>query len=190
LRGVDDSRRANVSLARWAGRTLLGGLVLLGLLNGVYISRHWSSLSKVTLPRGAQAPDFSAPLLAGGNFRLSEARGRPLVLVFWASWCKPCRGELPGVERVARRLATEPGHRTRLVAVNTEGDRDAAAEGARELGLTLPIVLDDGSASGLYHVRSIPYTVLVGPDGKVAHVLRGVRTEDELWREIEALERL
>jgi thiol-disulfide isomerase/thioredoxin len=176
-------------MSRWAGRTLLAALALLAVLNGVYVVRNWSALSKVTTPRGSEAPDFSAPLLGGGQFRLSEARGRPLVLVFWASWCKPCRAELPGVERLGRRLATEPGHRTRLVAVNTEGDRDAAAAGARELGLTMPIVLDDGSASGVYHVRSIPYTVLVGSDGKVARVLRGVRSEDELWREITTLER-
>jgi thiol-disulfide isomerase/thioredoxin len=176
-------------VSRWAGRILVAGLVVLGLLNGLYIKHNWRSFSRVTIPRGAEAPDFSAPLLAGGRFRLAEAHGSPVVLVFWASWCKPCRGELPGVERLARRLASEPGHRTRLVAVNTEGDRDAAAEGARELGLTMPIVLDDGSASGLYHVRSIPYTVLVGPDGKVARTLRGVRSEDELWREITQLER-
>jgi thiol-disulfide isomerase/thioredoxin len=176
-------------VSRWAGRILLAGLALLATLNVFYVSHHWKTLSKVTIPRGAEAPDFTGPLLAGGQFRLSESHGQPLALVFWASWCKPCRAELPGVERLSRRLASEPGHRVRVVAVNTEGDRDAAAEGVRELGLTMPVVLDDGSASSLYHVRSIPYTVLVGADGKVAHALRGVRSEDELWRELTALEK-
>jgi hypothetical protein len=95
--------------------------------------------------------------------------------------------ELPSVERVAQRLAA-PGHRTRLIAVNTEGDRDAAARAADRLKLTMPIALDDGSASAAYQINAIPHTVLVGSDGKVAQLLRGPQSEDELWRAIQALE--
>jgi peroxiredoxin len=160
----------------------------LGVLNVVYIARNWSTVSQVTTPRGSEAPDFTAPLLSGGRFRLADERGHPVVLAFWASWCGYCMQELPGVERVAHRLA-DTGHRTRLVAVNTDVERDAAARAAAQLHLTLPIALDDGSATALYRVQTIPHTVLVGVDGKVSDVRRGPQSEAELWRAIEALER-
>jgi hypothetical protein len=95
--------------------------------------------------------------------------------------------ELPGVERVAQQLKRSP-HRARLYAVNTEGNRDGALEGKMRLGLTLPIALDDGSASQLYRVTTIPHTVILDDDGRIAAVLRGIQGEDELMRAIAAVE--
>jgi thiol-disulfide isomerase/thioredoxin len=173
-------------MSAWAGRALVAALLLLGGLNVVFVARNWTSLSHVTTPRGSSAPELTAPLVDGGRFRLADERGHPVVLVFWASWCGPCIAELPGVERVQQRLGQHP---TRLFAVNTEGDRERASAAAKRLGLTMPIVLDDGSASSAYQVATIPHTVVIDGAGKVAAVLRGMTTEDELWREIERTER-
>jgi cytochrome c biogenesis protein CcmG, thiol:disulfide interchange protein DsbE len=172
-------------MTKCAGRALLLGLVALLLLNIVYVVRGWAQITRVATPRGSAAPELTAPLLDGGRFRLADERGHPVVLVFWASWCAPCIAELPGVERVQRKLAQHP---TRLYAINTEGDREKASEAAKRLGLTMPIVLDDGSAASAYDVATIPHTVVIDGAGKVAAVLRGMSSEDELWREIVRLE--
>jgi thiol-disulfide isomerase/thioredoxin len=174
-------------VSRWAGRALLAGLALLAALNLVQVVRNWSVVSNVTTPRGSTAPALVLPQLGGGTFRLADERGHPVVLSFWASWCGPCRAELPGVVRVAEALRRPP-HTTRLVAVNTEGNPEAAAQAARELGLTMPVLLDDGSASQAYQVNMIPHTVLVDADGRVAQVIRGAASEAELMRAIERLE--
>lgn len=175
-------------MSRWAGRVMLAALALLAALNVVYVVRNWAPLARVSTPRGSDAPSVKAPLLGGGRFSLDDERGHPVVLAFWASWCAPCMAELPGVERVARVLG-QPPHTTRLIAVNTEGDRVAAGAAAARLGLTMPIALDDGSASSAYEVNSIPHTVIIDRAGKVAAVLHGAASEQELLRAIEEVER-
>jgi peroxiredoxin len=180
-------RLATGGASRWAGRGLVAALVLLGALNALQVARNWTSVAHVTTKPGTLAPDFSVPLLDGGTLHLAAERGHPVALVFWASWCAPCRGELPGVERIAERLK-QPGHTMRLYAVNTEGDRDAAAKAARELGLHMPVALDDGSVSIAYQVQTIPQAVLLDGDGKVARVLRGVHSEADLQSAIERVE--
>ena len=74
-------------------------------------------------------------------------------------------------------------------AVDTEGNRQTAQAAASRLGLTMPIVLDDGSASSAYQVTTIPHTVIVDGAGRVAAVLRGASSEDELMRAIERVEK-
>jgi thiol-disulfide isomerase/thioredoxin len=160
-------------------------LAIFFALQVVAIRRDWSDFSRVTTPRGTEAPDLTLPLLDGGTLHVAGERGHPLVLVFWASWCGPCMHELPGVERVQKRLG---GHRARIVAVNTEGNRDAALEVRDKLGLTMPIAIDDGSGSSLYRVSTIPHTVILDEGGRVAAVM-GIASEDQLMSAIEDVEK-
>jgi len=167
-----------VTAARWAGRALFAGLALLLALNVVWIVRSWAPLTTVTTPRGSTAPDARLALLDGGATRISDGRGRPQVIAFWATWCPPCREELPGLERVFQRYR----ERARFLAVSVEGE-DAAAlvrAYAREHRLTLPMALDSGEASAAYHVDNIPQLVIVDGDGKVAEIFRGLHDEREL----------
>ena len=95
---------------------------------------------------GFAAPDFTLDTLEGGTITLSELRGRPVMLNFWASWCLPCRTEMPAIERVHQRLS-EKG--LVIIGLNvTSQDTEAAARSfAQEFGLTFPIAFDrDGSA--------------------------------------------
>jgi thiol-disulfide isomerase/thioredoxin len=170
---------------RWVGRALLVALGLMFALRIVQLRR--TGVSAPT-PHGSVAPALAGPLLSGDRFQLADERGHPVALVFWAPWCGPCIGELPGVERVAEALQKAP-HTTRLIAVDTEGNPQTARATASRLGLTMPIVLDDGSASSAYQVTTIPHTVIVDGAGRVAAVLRGASSEDELMHAIERVER-
>ncbi|HEY2746765.1 MAG TPA: TlpA disulfide reductase family protein [Polyangia bacterium] len=172
--------------AKWVGRAILLALAVLFALR--VIAMRGTRVLEPATPRGSLAPDVAGPLLVGADrFRLSAERGHPVALVFWAPWCGPCRAELPGVERVAQALKSPP-HSARVIAVDTEGDRDSALEAAAKLGLTMPIVLDDGSASAAYHVTMIPQTVIIDRAGRVAALMRGGTTEDALMRALERVE--
>ena len=170
---------------KWVGRAILVALALLFALRLVQLKGK--GLLHVATPRGSLAPSVEEPLLGGGRFRLADERGHPVVLVFWAPWCGPCRQELPGVERVFKQLAAS-AHPARIIAVDTEGDRDNALEAQAKLGLTMPIVLDDGRASAAYQITMIPQTVIIDREGKVASLIRGEASEPELMRAIERVE--
>jgi cytochrome c biogenesis protein CcmG, thiol:disulfide interchange protein DsbE len=167
-----------MTAARWVGRALFGGLVLLLALNVVWIVRSWAPLTTVTTPRGAPAPDVSLALLDGGSTRVSDGRGRPQVLAFWATWCGPCRAELPGIDR----LFQQYGDRARFFAVSVDG-ADAGAlvrSFVRSTGLRTPVALDSGAASELYHVDTIPLVVVIDRQGRVSQVFHGVHDERDL----------
>jgi thiol-disulfide isomerase/thioredoxin len=177
-----------MSAARWAGRTLIGLLVLLGAINLWWVAHNWTPLRTVSTPAGSSAPDFALPLLDGGELHLSDARGRPLVLAFWATWCEPCRVELPQIDRLARSSPT-----ARFVAVNIDGvdPSDAKARVSirrfmHALGLTLPVALDAGQVAAQYHVEAIPHTVVIDASGKVHRVLSGLHDEAELAAAVES----
>jgi peroxiredoxin len=111
------------------------------------------------------APDFSLPLLDGGTVNLSQLRGKPTVINFWATWCPPCRRELPALQAAFDRYGDQIG----FVAVDVKESRDQVAPFVRELGLTFPIAFDvDGSISNVtYKVRGIPTTVFVDSNGVI-----------------------
>jgi peroxiredoxin len=176
--------------ARWAGRALLAALGLLLALDLVYVARNWTSLRSVTTPRGAAAPGFAVALLDGGTARLEDYRGQTVVLAFWATWCRPCRQELPAIDRLYRRLS-QAGAPVRFLAVDVEGGiNDTLLRGelrtfARALDLQLPIAIDAGGAASSYHVEVLPYTVILDGNGRVRRTLDGAHDEAELARAID-----
>jgi thiol-disulfide isomerase/thioredoxin len=171
----------------WAGWALIIAVALLCAWQLLWVGRHWAQVRSVTTPRGSTAPAVTIPLIDGGELRVEGTRGAPLVLAFWATWCAPCRAELPSIDRLHRRL----GPAARIVAVNIDGApvdealRYRVRAFARELDLTLPIALDGGAAASAYHVETIPHTVVIDGDGRVRAVLEGVHDEAELARAID-----
>lgn len=114
---------------------------------------------------GAAAPDFEAMDLEGRPVRLSDLRGRPVWLNFWASWCPPCRAEIPDVE-AAYRERRDQG----LVLLGISVGEDAATvrRYAETTGLSYTVVLDpDGSIAGRYRINGIPAHFFVDADGVV-----------------------
>ncbi|MBS1966578.1 MAG: TlpA family protein disulfide reductase [Chloroflexi bacterium SZAS-1] len=122
---------------------------------------------------GFPAPDFALETLDGATTSLAGQRGNVLIVNLWASWCGPCRAEMPTIQRLydARR---EEGL-TVLAVHGTFQDSEAGARAfAEELGLTFPIVLDrDGAVSRRYQLHALPSTFIVDRKGIIREVILG-----------------
>lgn len=112
------------------------------------------------------APDFSLPMLAGGTFRLSELKGKVVMLNFWATWCVPCRTEMPAIEELYQRYKDRGFE---VVGVNLDLLSISGVEAfVKEVGVTFPIVLDPTwSTARAYRVIGLPTTYLLDRAGNV-----------------------
>jgi cytochrome c biogenesis protein CcmG, thiol:disulfide interchange protein DsbE len=122
---------------------------------------------------GFSAPDFTLNLLDGRQVTLSELRGKVVMVNFWATWCPPCKAEMPAIESVYRAfkdLGLE------VLAVNTTNqDREAdVLTFVQDLELTFPIPLDrTGAVSAAYSLRGLPSTYFIDADGVIREVVVG-----------------
>jgi len=124
-----------------------------------------------------QAPDFTLKSLDGPNLRLEEYRGQVVLINFWASWCGPCRQEMPILDRLHQRYE-DTGFA--VLGVNVEGKVDPAQEIVDKTKVTFPVLIDEGqSVSELYELEAMPSTVVVDRDGVVRYVHRGYKPGDE-----------
>ncbi len=119
---------------------------------------------------GHPAPDFTVTDTSGKSFKLSALRGTPVVLNFWATWCPPCRAELPELQAGSERLAGQVA----FVGLN-QGETPAEVKTfAEQMGLTFPIPLDEKmDVSRAYSVRSLPTTFFIDRDGVIREMQIG-----------------
>jgi peroxiredoxin len=167
----------------WDNKTLWWGLMALLLAAGTI----WIGLSRVEaeavaaggpeLPReGFTAPDLTLQTLDGETVTLSELRGQAVLINFWASWCPPCRNEMPAIQQVYEEYRDEGFS---VLAVNSQEQETRVAAFAESLGLTFPILIDrDGAVFDAYQVAALPTTFFVDRAG----VIRGVTTGGFLSR--------
>ncbi len=117
-------------------------------------------------PAGSrQAPDFSLHDLSGKTVSLSQQRGKPVLVNFWATWCDACKEETPALQRLHSRLGG-----TGLVILGVSMDEDAPKSVppfARAYGLTFPLLISDRQAVADYQVRGLPTSYLIDADGRV-----------------------
>ena len=126
--------------------------------------------------KGRAAPVFSLPLFEGGNIELEKLRGKPVVLSFWASWCGPCRFELPELSRI-KPLYPD----VHFLAVNVDRDKKAAQRFLSRVKFSLPIAWDNQALTlGEYSVISMPTMVLIDEKGTVQYVKVGYSREKKL----------
>lgn len=129
---------------------------------------------------GSPAPDFELSALSGDTVRLSDYAGRPVILNFWATWCAPCRLEMPELQRAQDEFeATENG--PIVLAINEGDSAEQVGEFFDEVGLTMPALLDaEGDVGSTYGAFFLPTTIIIAPDGTVAAVHRGMISRDQL----------
>jgi peroxiredoxin len=133
------------------------------------------------------APDFALETVDGGQIRLSELKGKVVLVNFWATWCPPCVREMP---RLVRTYEQYKGQGFVLLGVNTtfQDDRAKVAAFVRDQGITFPVLLDtDAEVSRLYPSRLIPSSYLIDRDGKVVAVRVGEVDEAQLEEQVAAL---
>lgn len=125
----------------------------------------------------AQAPDFTLAQREGPNVRLSEQRGDIILLNFWASWCGPCRQELPAFEALFQQYA-DLG--VNVLAVNLDDEPRKADVLLSDINVSFPVLFDsEGEVSARYDVSAMPTTVIIDRDGNVRLVHKGYQSGDE-----------
>lgn len=117
-----------------------------------------------------QAPDFTLQSVSGSNVKLSELRGSIVLVNFWASWCGPCRTEMPALDTLARSYA-DLG--VVVLGVNVETESEGVNAYLSDIPVSFPVLLDQQNiASKAYSVEAMPTTVIIDKDGKVRSLHR------------------
>jgi len=159
---------------RWT--LLFIGALLLGAA-WIAWSRVDNSIAGSSAPPNPQmgftAPGFTLAALNGNPITLSDLRGKVVVLNLWASWCPPCRTEMPALNAIYQKFR-EKG--LVVLGVNTtfQDDETNARAAIRDWGLAFPIVFDrDGATSRQYRVQAMPTTFFIGRDGVIRDIVFG-----------------
>lgn len=141
----------------------------IALLFGVFAA---SSLAAGSL-EGQLAPDFALRSSTGENMRLSESRGDVVMINFWATWCGPCRQEMPLLDELYSRYQRVGFN---LLGVNIDDDSSRAMDMIEDLGVNFPVLFDARKeVSELYEVDAMPVTVIVDREGMVRYVHQGYK---------------
>jgi peroxiredoxin len=141
----------------------------IALVFGVFAA---SSLAASSM-EGQVAPDFVLKSSTGENLRLSEYRGDVVMINFWATWCGPCRQEMPLLDELYSRYQRVGFN---LLGVNIDDDSSRAMGMIEDLGVNFPVLFDDRKeVSKLYDVEAMPVTVIVDREGTVRYVHHGYK---------------
>jgi len=143
-----------------------------------------SSSEEIEAPRvGFRAPDFSLPLADGSaNVTLSELRGQPVLINFWATWCSPCRAEMPAIQKMYDEYQ---GRGFIVLGINSaSGDaREDILAFIQEYQLSFPILVDgNDQVFQQYQVRGLPTSIFVDADGKIQDIVVGGPMSEALLR--------
>jgi peroxiredoxin len=135
----------------------------------------------------ATAPDFTLRSADGRNVRLDELRGQVVLVNFWATWCGPCREEMPRLNVLYEKYRKSGFV---LLGVNVDDDPKTALATAAKLNVSFPVLLDtDKKVSKLYDLNTMPSTIVIDRDGKMRFLHRGYRagTEGDYEQQIRGL---
>lgn len=152
---------------------LVCAVALLGFPASVFAQR-------AKIRKGNAAPDFSVKMTDGTEISLSDLRGKPVLLHFWATWCPPCVRELPHIANIAADRSDD----ITVLAVSVGEDKETVREYIDSKDGDFASFVsgydDDGSVSVLYTVTAIPYSIFISPDGIITEVQAGAFTPDRL----------
>ena len=186
---TSDKRRWTDRLPGGYVRGALGILVLAAILGGLLAldrigDDDLGPLDDRTPSVGELAPQFELRNADGTVVRLSDFRGRVVWINFWATWCGPCRRELPEIARLAAEFGDED---LVVLAVNQEQSATAARDFWEELGLDLPILLDSsGDVSNQYRLRGLPDNFFIDREGVLQSFRLGFLVEEQMRESLAA----
>ena len=166
---------------------LLGALALALPARGEDLPPLTHALTPITKPYAA--PVLKLPDLDGKVHDLTDLQGKVVVVNFWATWCPPCRREMPSLERLRQRLA-DKGLAVVAVDVGEDGDTVFSFTGQLEPAPSFPLLLDkDSAAMQRWKVKGLPTTYVVDSQGRVTHRAVGGREFDHeaLVKQLESL---
>lgn len=160
---------------------LLAGVVVAVIVIGIALVR-----SQQGQPTSGLAPDFTLNTLDGEPFRLSDQRGKVVVINFWASWCGPCRDEAPALQRLWERYRDQG---VVILGVTYADEPDDSRAFMQEFGLTYPNLDDARSevSKNLYHITGVPETFVIDQAGNVARFIFSAINEEQLTAIIDEL---
>ncbi len=143
---------------------------------GQSIESRLQKLGLEAAPKPLKPIEFQLKDLTGKEVRLSGLKGKVVLLNFWATWCGPCRSEMPSMQRLYAQLK---GQGLEILAVDLQEDKATVARFVKELGLTFPVLLDTaGSVGTQYGARAIPTTYLFDRKGFIFARMVGAREWD------------
>jgi thiol-disulfide isomerase/thioredoxin len=160
------------------GLGIAGLLAMLSLAGTSAVCAHdpLASLKMSLTPAGVQAVPFELTSLEGTRVRLSDLTGKVVLVNFWATWCGPCKEEMPSLARLQQQLDPK---KFVLLTVTTDLQRQGIAQFLSHAGVTLPVLFDeDQEVSRSFLVRGLPTTVVVGRDGTLLGRAVGPRAWD------------
>lgn len=152
----------------------------------IYNSGAFQDTSHSGIRKGDLAPDFELPTLDGEVVRLSDYRGKRVMLNFWATWCPPCRAEMPDMQKF------QDNNDVQVLAVNlseTESSPNNVPQFVDELNLSLTIPLDEESSiSNEYRVVAYPTTYMIDSDGRIQSIVMGAMNYDFMVQQLEMMQ--
>ena len=158
------------------------------LLSVVFISILLSgSLISSNATANSLAPNFTLKSKEGENVRLSDHRGQVVLLNFWASWCGPCRQEMPILDDMHNKYKSLG---FTVLGVNLDAKSSKAIKYLKDTPVTFPVLYDPkGDVSGEYGVQIMPSTVIIDKDGKVRYLHEGYKTgyENDYIKQVKKL---
>ena len=159
------------SLLKNATRTAMDWALALGLTAAAFWMLSWWRTPK--LPDAA--PDWTLETLAGDEVSLSDFEGQTVVLNFWATWCGPCKSEIPEFRSFVEKHPDIP-----VLGIAVDGSANKLRQFAKQNRINYPILKGDRGVKEDYSVSSLPMTVIVGPDGQIDDVHIGIMMETQL----------
>jgi peroxiredoxin len=134
-------------------------------------------VSSLVSASSAVAPTFTLPSRAGDNVSLEQLKGKVVMLNFWASWCGPCRTEMPLLEQMHKRYSSLG---FTMVGVNVEANTADAERWLKDTPVSFPVLFDrESKVSKLYDVSAMPSTVFIDRKGNVRYLHKGYKAGDE-----------
>jgi thiol-disulfide isomerase/thioredoxin len=154
-------------------------VVALMLYIGYHKARRTGAGSPQRLTQSTIAPDFSLDTLDGKTLRLSDLRGKAVLLNFWATWCGPCKIEMPWFVDLQKQYASQ-GLQIVGVAMD-DGSKEDIAQFAKDMGVNYPILIGKESVGDQYGgVPALPESFLIARDGKIVDKIIGLRGKSEI----------